>query len=50
MSTWFRLIRADELQKGGHFAALECPEEMWEDVQNFLVAAEEGKAQSNSRL
>jgi microsomal epoxide hydrolase len=23
-------------ERGGHFAALECPEELWEDVETFV--------------
>jgi microsomal epoxide hydrolase len=25
--------------KGGHFAALECPKELWEDVEEFVGKA-----------
>lgn len=31
-------VRADTMQ-GGHFAALEKPEELWQDVEEFIKVA-----------
>jgi len=31
-----KLVFFKQHEKGGHFAALECPQELWEDIEEFV--------------